>query len=161
MWSENILRLIAMMALGGVLCGSLWDLFSVPRVILGIPEAPKLKSLSFFVVLVQDIIFCLLCACVTLVALYYGNEGKPRAIAVLVQVACFAFYRATLGKLVANTAKRTRAVLARIKNYVVERSKRIKIGKHQNCKIIGNKRVRQKALYKSKSRFASGRKKSA
>ena len=161
MWSENILRLLAMTSLGGVLCGALWDLFSVPRAVLGIPENPKIKSFGFFIVFVQDILFCLSCACVTLVALYYGNEGKPRAVAVFVQIACFAAYRSTLGRLSLNTAKRMRTLLARIKNYVTVRSKRIKIGKHQNCKIIGDKRVREKAFHKSKSRFALGRKKSA
>ena len=161
MWSENILRLLAMTSLGGVVCGALWDLFSVPRVLLGIPEDPRLKSFSFFVVLVQDIVFCLSCACVTLVALYYGNEGKPRAVAVFWQVACFAAYRLTLGRLALCTAKRMRALSARIKNQVIVRSKRNKIGKHQNCKIIGDKRVREKAFHKSKSRFALGRKKSA
>lgn len=152
MWTQTIVQLVALSLAGGIVCGILWDFHKVPRIFLGISETPKWNKPCFFIVFAQDVLFCLACGCVALAVLYYGNEGNLRGIALLGMIAGFAAYRVSIGTLVCVFTKKLREFAARVRNKIIllikskdgcenteKKLKRIKIGKHQNCKVIGDK----------------------
>ena len=170
MWTQTIVRLLAVSFVGGVLCGAVWDLLKISRMIFGISEAQSKKAVHIAVIFVQDVTFCIICACVTLVALYYGNEGEMRGIALGGEACGFFVYRATLGAFIFAVISRCIELCRKIFDRVKKRwerlpkvkiSKRNKIGKHQNCKVVGDKRMRKAAFHKSEPRASRQRKKSA
>ena len=99
MWTQTVVRLLALSLSGGILCGLLWDLFKIPRVVFGVPESRTENKFHTIVVFVQDFLFCILCGLVTIVVLYYGNEGIIRGIAFVGLSVGFAAYRVTFGAL--------------------------------------------------------------
>ena len=102
MWEQSVPRLVlASFACGG-LCGALWELFKVFRILFGISEYPqskKGKGIAFWTVFLQDVSFLALSACFTSVAFYYGNNGNFRIYALVVIAVGFWTYTKTLGAL--------------------------------------------------------------
>lgn len=166
MWNQTVVHLLALSLAGGIVCGALWDIFKIPRIIFGIPEAPRGKIFHVCAVFLQDVVFCLSCACVTLAVTYYGNDGNLRGVAVVGEILGFAAYRVTLGALATAAVTKLRGFALRIFKGLVTSlkklrgkikppekkiSKRNKIGKHQNCKVINDKRLCERALHKGQS----------
>lgn len=114
MWTQTVVRLLALSLSGGILCGALWDVFKVPRIVLGISETTAVNRLHTVVVFIQDILFCLSCGVVAIVVLYYGNEGNIRGIALVGMSAGFASYRVTFGALTEFCVKKLCGIISRI-----------------------------------------------
>ena len=115
MWTQTILRLLAFSFLGGILCGILWDVFLIPRIIFGISESDNKNMLHTAVVFVQDLIFCFLCGIVAILVLYYGNDGNIRGIAFAGMLASFWAYRVTIGALVKICTRRLSDALLKMR----------------------------------------------
>lgn len=114
MWTQTVARLFALSLSGGILCGMLWDVFKIPRIVCGIPESKTDNMLYTFVVFLQDLFFCLLCGIVTILVLYYGNEGNIRGIAFVGMSVSFAAYRVTFGTLAEKCVKKLCVLASKI-----------------------------------------------
>ena len=168
-----MLELAAALFAGGILCGALWELSIIQRILLGIGERAefpaKKRELSVFVfVLVQDVSFFVAAACVIAVAFYYGNNGNFRIVGLLFAAFGAVAYVKTVGRLTEKVAIKTRKffvnfwdrsvraikrIIEKFRNKKLPKAERknkeaIEIGKHQNCKIVGNKGGGKRAFHK-------------
>lgn len=114
MWTQTIFRLLALSLSGGILCGILWDVFSIPRIIFGIPESDTGNKFHTVVLFMEDLIFCFFCGLVAILVLYYGNDGNIRGIAFVGMSAGFAAYRVTFGALAQICTKKLCCLVSRI-----------------------------------------------
>ena len=111
MWKQTVPALFGLSLAGGILCGILWDILKVQRIILGVvdfaDEMGKYKKKSHFALLfLQDIFFCVIFGCVLAVVMYYGNEGRMRILSPVGMLVGFWAYRRTLGALVIMSTER-------------------------------------------------------
>ena len=108
MWVQTLPQLMAVSLMGGILSGALWDIFKLPAALL---FGENQKKTVFYKIseFVSDFVFCISCGCVFLVALYYGNSGNMRGVAVLCMAVGFAAYRISLGRLSGVVVQKVRA----------------------------------------------------
>ena len=99
MWQQTVLRLLALSAGGGIVCGMLYSSLRCVRLAFNISEQNKRKTAYFAVLFVQDILFCVLSACVLCGVIYYGNDGNFRFVSVVGMAVGFAAFRVSLGRL--------------------------------------------------------------
>ena len=118
MWEQSVPRLVLASFVCGGLCGALWELFKIFRILFGISEYPQSKSkkgkgFAFWAVLFQDVSFFVLSACFTSVAFYYGNNGNFRIYALVVIAVGFWVYTKTLGALSVKLARCVRGLVCK------------------------------------------------
>ena len=137
MWTQTVVRLLALSLSGGILCGALWDLFKIPRIVFGISESISANKLHAVIVFVQDLLFCLLCGLVAIIVLYYGNEGNIRGIALVGMSVSFAAYRFTFGALTELCVKKLCGIVSKAGAKLLDMYKRFVsiLKKHRKEKI--------------------------
>ena len=116
MWEQTVPALFGLALTGGILCGVFWDISKIIRIFLGISDFPDIngkykKRIDFVFLFVQDVFFCMIFGCVLCVVMYYGNEGRLRALAPVGMLLGFWAYRQTLGALVIMTAEKAFSIL--------------------------------------------------
>lgn len=126
MWTQTVLRLIAMAFVGGLLCGACWDLFKIQRIVFGISETCYENKLKYIIVFVQDVLFCLACGILAILVFYYGNEGNVRVVGLLVMSLGFVIYRTTIGHVVTKCTERALKLFKSIFKRGVDLVKKIK-----------------------------------
>ena len=180
MWEQSILKLIAFSAVGGVVCGVVWDFLKILRMAFGVNGTGACSKMYFITIFFHDFLFCIFSGCVVLVTLYYGNDGKFRLFSIVGTIVGFMAYRISVGALIIEVSKTiiafVHAFFMRLSCFFkkkvtimkeqinarrVKDKEAVKIEKNQNCKFVGNKRSDKVAFHKSKPRVADRRKKSA
>ena len=130
MWTQSVLKLLALSLMGGILCGALWDVFKAPRVLLGLCKCKEIRIVNVCAGFVWDVIFCIVCGCVAIVVFYYGNEGVFRGVAVALMAMGFWAYRVSVGAFVVFAASKICLLLKRVSRWFVlkikEKFKKIK-----------------------------------
>lgn len=119
MWEQTVPALFGLALAGGILCGVIWDILKIIRIFFGMSDFPDIngkyrKKTDFVFLLLQDIFFCMMFGCVLSVVMYYGNEGRLRALAPTGMLLGFWAYRQTFGALVIIIAEKTISLLRKV-----------------------------------------------
>lgn len=99
MWQQTVLRLLALSAGGGIVCGMLHSFLRCVRLAFNLLEQNKHKAAYLTVVFVQDILFCIMSSCMLCAVLYYGNNGNFRLVSVFGMAVGFAAFKVSFGRL--------------------------------------------------------------